>query len=166
MRHEILQTYHDNILYGHGGISKTFERIRELYFWPSMHKSVSTYCRNCKVCLYKKDVFHSKAPLNSVKTTFPFEKMFCDVVGPMNASNGYRYIIVFICALTKWVEARPMKTTDAVEAAQALFEEVIIRHGCCTQLICDRGTNFTSALFSIKTLTTQKRQKMCETKKT
>ena len=57
-------------------------------------------------------------------------------------------MIVFICALTKWVEACPITSTDAKEAAKALFEEIFTRHGCAKKLITDQGSNFTSALFS------------------
>ena len=148
LQNEILTLNHDSIMAGHGGVTKTYERLKELYFWPNMHSSVVKYCKECKICIFKKDAHRSKAPLCSVKVTYPFEKVFCDLIGPVAQCNGFNYVIVFVCALTKWVEARPLKTSDADEAAAALFEDIFVRHGACTQLICDRGSNFTSMLFS------------------
>ena len=50
--------------------------------------------------------------------------------------------------MTKWIEALPLRSPDAEEAAHALFNRVILRHRCCRTLVTDRGTNFTSVLFS------------------
>ena len=71
-----------------------------------------------------------------------------DIVGPLPKSNGYTYIIVFVCACTKWIEALPLRSPDAENSAHALFYGVVLRHGCSGSLITDRGTNFTSVLFS------------------
>ena len=71
-----------------------------------------------------------------------------DLVGPLPISQGNAYIIVFICAMTKWIEAFPIRTPDAEDAARAFFKGVMLRHGCCRTLVTDRGTNFTSLLFS------------------
>ena len=46
------------------------------------------------------------------------------------------------------MEIRALATTDAIEAAHAFFEEVVVRHGSPQRLITDRGTNFTATLFS------------------
>ena len=133
---------------GHGGIKKTYERIKEKFYWPNMVANVKKHCKECQISSTKKDSKGVRAPLNSVEVDFPFEKCFMDLIGPMPESGGYKYIIVFVCALTNWAELRPLRSTDAQEAAKAFFEEVICRYGCCTQLITDRGTNFTSMLFT------------------
>ena len=148
MRKEILTANHDSVLAGHGGVSKTYSRINKRYHWENLYKDVVAHCRKCHVCTYKKDVHHHKAPLNPVPVESPFEKVFLDLVGPLTPSNGYAYLIVFICALTKWIEVRPLVSSDAKEAAEAFFVSVVTTHGCCRTLITDRGTNFTAVLFS------------------
>ena len=113
-----------------------------------MKEDIRKYCRNCETCNYKKDNFKDKAPLNSIEVSRPFEKVFVDLIGPLSPSNGFNYIIVFICALTKWVELRKLRTPDAKEAAESLYEEVFTRHGTMDLLIMDNGSNFISQLFT------------------
>ena len=50
--------------------------------------------------------------------------------------------------MTEWIEAFPLRSSDAEEAGHALFNGVVLRHGCCRTLITDRGSNFTSVLLS------------------
>ena len=148
LRKDVLEMYHNSTLAGHGGIRQTYERIREHFFWPNLMREVTQHCKNCEKCSFKKDVIHVKAPLHPVKVNQPFEKVYLDLIGPLPLSEGFQYIIVFICGLTKWIEVRPLITTDAEESARAFVEEVISRHGCCKQLIMDKGSNFTSMLFT------------------
>ena len=148
MQGEILKINHDDILAGHGGINKTYGRINRKYHWPNMYKDIVTYCHQCQVCCFKKSGSSRKAPLLPIPVKEPFENVFMDVIGPMPMSDQYSYLIVFVCALTKWVEARPLRSADAKDAAKALFEEVFTRHGSVKNLITDQGSNFTSALFS------------------
>ena len=50
--------------------------------------------------------------------------------------------------MTKWVEAFPLKSSDAEDAAQALFYGVVLKHGCCRSLVTDIASNFTAVMFS------------------
>ena len=75
----------------------------------------------CSFCLRKKDAHIRKVPLNPVPTGAPFEVVYLDMVGPLIKSEGFAYIIVFICAMTKYMEVRPMETLEAKEAARAFF---------------------------------------------
>ena len=54
-----------------------------------------------------------QAPLNPIPADYRFDKVFLDLVGPLPPSQGFIYIIVFICAMTKWIEAFPLKSPDA-----------------------------------------------------
>ena len=48
---------------------------------------------------------------------------------------------------TSWVEAAPLRTLEAQEVAHVIFKEIITRHGCPSQILTDRGTQFTAELF-------------------
>ena len=56
--------------------------------------------------------------------------------------SGYRYILVVKCALTKWIEMKPLRSKEAKEIAEALFEEVFCRHGSIETMVSDNGTEF------------------------
>jgi len=56
-------------------------------------------------------------------------------------------VITGIDHFTKWVELFPMRNQEAPTVAKLLFEGVICRHGCPTQILTDQGPNFESHLF-------------------
>jgi transposase InsO family protein len=56
--------------------------------------------------------------------------------------SKYRYILVIKCALTKWIEMRPLRSKEAKEIAEALFEDVFCRHGSIEIMVSDNGTEF------------------------
>src|SRR6266511_2123677 len=50
LRTRLLQEYHDIPIVGHLGIDKTYEAIRQDYFWPKMNKDVKKYVIGCDSC--------------------------------------------------------------------------------------------------------------------
>lgn len=50
----------DSPLAGHPGRAKTLELVKRHYYWPSMHKYVERYVRNCHVCSRSKPTRHGK----------------------------------------------------------------------------------------------------------
>ena len=78
----------------------------------------------------------------------PIEKWGIDYVGEVhpNSSRGMAYIIVAIEYLTKWVEAKAVKTNTAAYAATFMYENIISRFGCPKILVSDRGTHFLNDL--------------------
>ncbi|CAF1124569.1 unnamed protein product [Brachionus calyciflorus] len=45
----------------------------------------------------------SRAPLQPIITSRPFQLVTCDILGPLNTTErGAKYILVFMCHFTKW----------------------------------------------------------------
>ncbi|KAH9288228.1 hypothetical protein KI387_032345, partial [Taxus chinensis] len=44
--------------------------------------------------------------------------------------------------LTKWVEARPLKTTSMDEVARFMYERIVTRFGCPLEIVTDQGSHF------------------------
>ncbi len=67
-----------------------------------------------------------------------------DYIGPIHptSSRGMQYIIVVTEYLTKWAEAKAVKSADAKQMAIFLNENIISRFGCPKILISDRGSHF------------------------
>ena len=85
---------------------------------------VSGY-RNCTQC-QKRNPPHLKqqAPLESITSNFPFEKLSWDIMGPLPlTSSGNKYIVVVTYLFSKWVEAFPVKSTDIETLATLLVNE-------------------------------------------
>ncbi len=49
-RPHVLRLAHENVLSGHLGVTKTFHRIMQYYFWPGLKSDVSTFVCSCHIC--------------------------------------------------------------------------------------------------------------------
>lgn len=45
---QVLMQYHD--LLGHSGIQKTYDTIKEKYYFPKLYKRVAAHIENCQTC--------------------------------------------------------------------------------------------------------------------
>ena len=65
--------------------------------------------------------------MESIWVARPFKKVGIDVLGPFPASTaGNVKVIIAVDYLTKWAEARAMKTATARDAAEFFVEEIAI----------------------------------------
>ena len=62
------------------------------------------------------------------------------------------YIVVATKYLTKWAEAKAVKTDTAVHVATFMYENIISRFGCPKILVSDRGLHFLNELFEEMTV--------------
>ena len=51
---QIMQTAHDDVLAGHLGVAKTYEVIRQRFYWYKMFQDIQHYCLSCSDCARKK----------------------------------------------------------------------------------------------------------------
>ena len=88
-------------------------------------------------------------PLSISLPLVPFEKRGIDYVEPghPNSSRGMAYIVVATDYLTKWTEAKVVKTDMAVHATTFMYENIISRFRCPKILVSDRGSHFLNELF-------------------
>lgn len=83
LRNDILLSYHDSISGGcHLGIQKTYEAIRQKYFWPGMYQHIYDYIASCNICQrIKRNVHQRKSNLHPL----PIQDVFCrwhmDILG-------------------------------------------------------------------------------------
>ena len=145
---EVLTSMHDDVTAGHLGVAKTYDKIRQRYFWEGMYKDITHWIETCKDCASKKSPKrNATAPMQSIPVEGPFDRVCVDVLGPLPTSdNGNRYVVVFTDSLTKWPEAFAIKSAGADVIAQLFVEELVSRHGAPRTLLSDRGKNFLSKL--------------------
>ena len=145
---DILIAYHDSILGGHQGIDRTYNSIRQKYFWPRMFAHIETYVKTCTTCQRIKVNRHAqRAPLQPLPIGEVFSRLHIDILGPLKTSPaGYKYVLLIVDSFSKWCEAFPLKTQDADEVARILYSEIICRYGAPSSLLSDRGAQFMSKL--------------------
>ncbi|KGG51072.1 hypothetical protein DI09_469p10, partial [Mitosporidium daphniae] len=116
-----------------------------------MLRDVKEYCTSCEPCALGRRVHSTKAYLNPLDlATRPFEVLGLDFLGPIkpHSLQGNNYILVITDYFSKWIEVIPLTNCTALSTSKALVERIILHHGPPKAIITDRGSNFTSELFS------------------
>ena len=50
LRKRVMELAHDSVFSGHLGTRRTEERIQASFYWPGMHKDITSFCRSCDIC--------------------------------------------------------------------------------------------------------------------
>lgn len=144
--HEILVGGHDDPLAGHLAVNKTYDKLRDRYYWLKMFPDVQHWCLSCTHCQMKKSPKQRQtAPILPIPVERPFDRVALDCLGPfpVTTSNN-RYIVVFSDYLTRSPEVFAVPTIDAATIADLLANQIMKRHGAPRTLLSDRGSNFLS----------------------
>ena len=117
---------------GHLGVQKPLGKVKERYYWPGYEADVVAWIQECRQCQKKKLPHQSQqAPLDTITSNYPFEKLSWDIMGPLPLSyTGNRYIVMITDLFSKWVEAFPVKATDTETLATLMVNEKV----WCTSL--------------------------------
>jgi hypothetical protein len=149
LRDQLLQFYHDQV--GHPGITGSLATIRRQYWWPGLRDNVETYIQSCQWCA-KRKIHHRTTHVPIAQYPAPrhaFDICHLDLTAqgfPVTA-RGHRFILVFKCSLTRYVELVPLPNKKELTIARAIVERIYCRHGAPGTIITDRGTEFTNELF-------------------
>ena len=148
LRQELLHAYHDSPMGCHQGFDRTYQRLKQKYWWTTMAKDIKDYIQSCDTCQKIKHQYHAtRTPLLPLPTSERFQRIHMDFLGSLpTTSEGHKHILLIVDAFTKWPEAFPMKSTHASEVARVFFDEFICRYGAPTSILTDRGQQFMSHL--------------------
>ena len=139
---------------GHLGSENTFQRIAQLYYWPSLFRSVVGFVKRCDICQAIKADQHGPS---SVMLWRAFDKPWfvvaADIVGPLPKSkSGYVYLLVIQDLFSKWIELCPLRKATGQKIADAFYDVIINRWGTPRRILTDNGTEFVNT--KIKKLAT------------
>ena len=147
----ILAACHDSACGGHlSGLLTGQKVLRAGCFLPDLFKDAKKYVRKCDVCQrYARNDLRMEMPLHISLPLVPFEKWRIDYIGEVHphSSKGMAYIVVATEYLTKWAEAKVVKTNTAANAATFMYKNIISRFGCLKILVSDKGTYFLNEMF-------------------
>lgn len=145
----IMNDYHILPTSGHAGINRMIRNIKKEYYWTGMQQDITTYVKNCDSCQRNKHINKKRQPLVITSTAdSSFEKIFIDLVGPLETSlEGYKYILTIQDELTKFIEAIPIVNKEANTVAKGLVYQFILRYGVPKVIASDQGTEFINEVF-------------------
>jgi len=70
-----------------------------------------------------------------------------DIVGPLPASQGYKYLLTTVDLTTRLLNALPLKDTSSKSCAQAFLLHHVALFGLPSACTSDQGSNFVSEIF-------------------
>ncbi|KAL2083737.1 hypothetical protein ACEWY4_021510 [Coilia grayii] len=145
----LLQSYHESPLSGHQGIFKTYKRLYDVVFWPTLWTDIKDYIRACTICqTHKADNRKPCGTLQQTQVSQPNQMVGVDIMGPFpRSSDRKEYLVVFVDYYTRWVELFPIRSATAQTISRLFREEFLTRWGVPNFLLSDRGSQFVSSLF-------------------
>ena len=146
LRSRLLQLAHE----AHQGIVKTKQRVRDLYWWPGIHREVEELVKTCEVCsAADKSARPRCAPMQPVPfPAEPWSKLGLDFIGPMAGGRpGQRFAIVAVDYFSKWIEVGFCEHPSS-EVVIQFIEKLASREGYPEEVVSDCGSAFTSDRFT------------------
>ncbi len=146
---QVLSLAHDHLLSGHLGVTKTYNRVLQYFFWYGLKCDVVQFCKTCHVCQYagKPNQVIPPTPLIPVPVIGePFEHVIVDCVGPLpKAKSGNQFLLTVMCTATRYPEAIPLHKITARAVVKVLIK-FFTTFGLPRIVQTDQGTNFLSKL--------------------
>ena len=145
---DILTYYHNAMPNGHQGIVKTFNKIREKYYWPKMQKDIYEFVSICDTCIRNKSKRPKKnALMKAITPSRRFELVAMDILKLNKTHKGHTYVLVITDMFTKFCKASAMADSKAETVAESFVNDWLSIFGAPEKLLTDQGSQFTSALF-------------------
>ncbi|POM73160.1 Retrovirus Polyprotein [Phytophthora palmivora] len=136
----VLYEFHDTRCYGHPGIERTLRLVEKEYYWRRMERSVRSYVRSCEVCQRTKGR-STKPPgvlrLHQIPTARWTHLAMDFIVALPESQEGFDSIMVVVDRLTK-----------PLETAKLCRDRVFVLHGLPREILSDRDSKFTSAVWT------------------
>ncbi|XP_051155402.1 uncharacterized protein LOC127277975 [Leptopilina boulardi] len=150
LKQRVVWEYHDVPLAGHPGVEETTRSIKEYFFWPNMSREIRRYISKCHLCLCSKPIHHRVvAGQKPRKPHSAWETVALDLMGPYPlTTRGNRFILVVTDLFTRWVEAFPIRNSNASTIIKILEDEVFSRFGYPHRILSDNGPQFRSNLWA------------------
>jgi len=133
------------------GQDKTIELIRRNFWWPKMDEDIIDFVRSCPECQRNKAAHHQPyGLLNPPELPYaPWQSIAMDFITDLPLLEGCDQLWVVIDRFTKMAHfiALPTKGKTASNLARIFTREVWKYHGLPADIVSDRDSRFTSAVW-------------------
>ncbi|XP_010480715.1 PREDICTED: uncharacterized protein LOC104759498 [Camelina sativa] len=131
----VMQETHEGAGGNHSGGHALALKIRKHgIYWPTMVSDCEQFAVKCEKCQRHASDIHAPAELLSTTTApYPFIRWAMDIIGPLPASHGKKFLLILTDYFTKWVEADSYKKIQANEVQNFVWENIICHTDCLTR---------------------------------
>lgn len=140
---ETIKNYHEGKT-NHRGIDETEKRIKNIYYWPNLRKSIQNYINNCEICQLTK---YDRKPLNlkfNITPTAikPFQILHVDTLSLENTK-----FLTIVDSFSKYSQAYKLNSSQGIEIANNLVK--YFSHHCIPEeIVSDNGLEFKNSVLT------------------
>ena len=132
----------------HPGVERTRQAMCAKFIWPSIRQDSSKWARECLSCQKSKVTKHVTPPIGNFEVpNRRFQHINLDLV-TLPISNGFRYLLTAVDRFTRWPIAVPLADITAETVIDAFSYGWVQHFGVPATITTDRGTQFSSELFT------------------
>lgn len=147
LKQVVLEICHEHVLAGHMGRDKTYEKVRNNFFWTRMRQSVENHVHGCLICakanVRRQATVGELMPLPA--TTTPGYEVSMDTITDLTkSSTGMRHIFVCTDRATRMVTTLAAPTKEPKWAVR-LFRRVMCTFGLPGKVLTDWGGEYEGA---------------------
>ncbi len=143
----VLRWGHSSKLAVHPGVRGTLAIIRQRFWWPTRERDIRRFVASCPVCAQTKS--SNSPPAGFLRPlpipSRPWSHIALDFVTGLPPSGGNTVVLTVVDRFSKAAHFIPLpKLPSAKETAQLMVDHVFKIHGLPTDVVSDRGPQFTS----------------------
>ncbi|KAI4899248.1 hypothetical protein NFI96_022015 [Prochilodus magdalenae] len=151
VRDRLVTWAHTSLTSGHPGETRTYQLLSGKYWWESMSKDVHRFvssCSTCSQCKTPRALPAGKLMPLPIPAR-PWSHLAVDFVTDLPDSEGNTVILTVIDRFSRGVRFVPFPSLPtAFQTAECLFNYVFRFFGIPENIVSDRGTQFTSQVWS------------------
>lgn len=137
--------YHD---IAHQGSQKSVDLLASKYYWPELSSDVAAWTKACPKCQSCKVTRHNRQALqNYPNNPGRFKIVHTDLVGPLQSSDNFRYILTIRDRGTGFIVSAAISDKTASSVVQAFTNHYIAKFGVPQTIVSDNGGEYISHVF-------------------
>ncbi|MBL0686765.1 MAG: DDE-type integrase/transposase/recombinase, partial [Sulfurospirillum sp.] len=158
LAHKLFELFHSGMLTSHQGLTRTYYKIRQDFYIRNLYKHLYLFIMSCRICSARRNIpFNQKQRgwTHSVITDFKImDSISMDLKVMPTSNRGYNYLLVMRCNNSRFIVTECLKTRQAKEVVEAIFQNLICAHGTnISKIYCDLDTCFKNEIMDIMTRT-------------
>jgi hypothetical protein len=144
-RADTVAKYHES--FGHAGYKTMLKLLMPRFWWPSLRfdlKQWVSVCYSCQINSTRGKAHQGE--MRPLKVPTAFDRWHLDFLDLPTTVKGNRWLLIGVDYATSWPVARAVPIASKEAVADFLYEEIVMNFGVPSEIVTDRGANFTSDL--------------------